>query len=79
MINFHENMWPDWESNQVPLTSQSDAGRKQEIPYSLRENQTWQTVLAGGENWWITLMCLSIGTPKNNKFSIWSKWKIHYF
>ena len=26
-----------------------------------------------------TLMCLSIGTPKNNKFSIWSKWKIHYF
>ena len=27
----------------------------------------------------ITLMCLSIGTPKNNKFSICSKWKIHYF
>ena len=26
-----------------------------------------------------TLMCLSIGTPKNNKFSICSKWKIHYF
>ena len=26
-----------------------------------------------------TLMCLSIGTPKNNKFSIFSKWKIHYF
>ena len=24
-------------------------------------------------------MCLSIGTPKNNKFSICSKWKIHYF
>ena len=24
----------------------------------------------------VTLMCLSIGTPKNNKFSIW---KIHYF
>ena len=23
--------------------------------------------------------CLSIGTPKNNKFSICSKWKIHYF
>ena len=27
----------------------------------------------------ITLMCLSIGTPKNNKFSICSKWKIHKF
>ena len=26
-----------------------------------------------------TVMCLSIGTPKNNKFSICSKWKIHYF
>ena len=26
-----------------------------------------------------TLMCLSIGTPKNNKFSICSKWKIDYF
>ena len=26
-----------------------------------------------------TLMCLSIGTPKNNKFSICFKWKIHYF
>ena len=26
-----------------------------------------------------TLMCLSIGTPKNDKFSFCSKWKIHYF
>ena len=26
-----------------------------------------------------TLMCLSIGTPKNNKFFICSDWKIHYF
>ena len=26
-----------------------------------------------------TLMCLSIGTPKINAFSICSKWKIHYF
>ena len=26
-----------------------------------------------------TLMCLSIGTPKNNKFSIGSKWNIYYF
>ena len=25
------------------------------------------------------LMCLNIGTPKNNKFSICYKWKIHYF
>ena len=31
------------------------------------------------ENFLITLMCLSIGTPKNNKFSICSKWKIRYF
>ena len=27
----------------------------------------------------ITVMCLSIGTPKNNQFSICSKWKINYF
>ena len=27
----------------------------------------------------ITLMCWSIGTPKNNKFFICSKWKIYYF
>ena len=26
-----------------------------------------------------TVMCLSIGTPINNKFSICSKWKIYYF
>ena len=26
-----------------------------------------------------TVMCLSIGTPKNNKLSICSKWKINYF
>ena len=25
------------------------------------------------------LKCLSIGTPKYNKFSICPKWKIHYF
>ena len=34
---------------------------------------------AGGLKNDTTLMCLSIGTPKNNKFSICSKWKIHYF
>ena len=22
---------------------------------------------------------LNFGTPKNNEFSIWNKWKIHYF
>ena len=38
------------------------------------EAETSLTVQADG-----TLMCLSIGTPKNNKFSICSKWKIHYF
>ena len=27
----------------------------------------------------ITLLCLSIGTLKNDKFSICSKWKINYF
>ena len=27
----------------------------------------------------ITVMCISIGTPKSNKFSICSKWKIYYF
>ena len=26
-----------------------------------------------------TLMCISIGTPKNNIFPICPKWKIHYF
>ena len=26
-----------------------------------------------------TIMCLSIGTPKKNKFSICSKWKINHF
>ena len=26
-----------------------------------------------------TVMCLRIGTPQNNKFSIWNKWKIYYF
>ena len=25
------------------------------------------------------MKCLSIGTPKNNKFFICSKWKIYYF
>ena len=25
-----------------------------------------------------TMLCLSFGTPKNNKFSICSKWKIDY-
>ena len=27
----------------------------------------------------LTIMRLNIGTPKNNKFSICSKWKIYYF
>ena len=26
-----------------------------------------------------TVMCLKIGTPKHNKFFIYSKWKINYF
>ena len=27
----------------------------------------------------VTVMCLSIGTPKNKQFSICPKWKIVYF
>ena len=25
------------------------------------------------------VLCLNFGTPENNEFSIWNKWKIHYF
>ena len=25
------------------------------------------------------VLCLNFGTPENNKFSIWNKWKIYYF
>ena len=25
------------------------------------------------------VLCLNFGTPENNEFSIWDKWKIHYF
>ena len=25
------------------------------------------------------VLCLNIGTPENNEFSIWNKWKIYYF
>ena len=25
------------------------------------------------------VLCLNFGTPKNNQFSIWDKWKIYYF
>ena len=25
------------------------------------------------------VLCLHFGTPENNEFSIWDKWKIHYF
>ena len=25
------------------------------------------------------VLCLNFGTPENNKFSIWDKWKIYYF
>ena len=24
-------------------------------------------------------LCLYFGTPENNEFSIWNKWKIYYF
>ena len=24
------------------------------------------------------VLCLNFGTPENNEFSIWDKWKIHY-
>ena len=25
------------------------------------------------------VLCLNFGTSENNEFSIWDKWKIHYF
>ena len=25
------------------------------------------------------VLCLRFGTPENNEFSIWNKWKIYYF
>ena len=25
------------------------------------------------------VLCLKFGTPENNEFSIWNKWKIYYF
>ena len=25
------------------------------------------------------VLCLNFGTPENNGFSIWNKWKIYYF
>ena len=25
------------------------------------------------------VLCLNLGTPENNEFSIWNKWKIYYF
>ena len=25
------------------------------------------------------LICLNFGTPENNEFSFWDKWKIYYF
>ena len=31
------------------------------------------------QSFFFAVMCLSIGTLKNNKFSICSKWKIYYF
>ena len=36
-------------------------------------------VLQSVANTKVTLMCSSIGTRKNNKFSICSTWKIYYF
>ena len=26
-----------------------------------------------------SVLCLNFGTPENNEFSIWNKWKIYYF
>ena len=25
------------------------------------------------------VLCLNFGTPENNEFSMWNKWKIYYF
>ena len=27
----------------------------------------------------VAVLCLNFGTPENNEFSIWDKWKIYYF
>ena len=60
-------MLPDGVSNPGPLTYESGA-----LSIAPRGPATFTRIKH-------TLMCLSIGTPKNNKFSICSKWKIHYF
>ena len=25
------------------------------------------------------VLCLNFGTPENNEFSVWDKWKMYYF
>ena len=58
-----------------------------EIPRVCIKQHHWNTGAMNTTSWTpndqtqdrTTLMCLSIGTPENNKFSICSKWKIHYF
>ena len=51
-------------------------GVKEELMGELKKWNIDRSVLCktGG-----TLMCLSIGTPESNNFSICPKWKIHYF
>ena len=67
-------MLPDRVSSPGPLTYESGA-----LPIALRGpadeiNSTSDSRHQMGNS----VMCLSIGTPKNNKFSICSKWKINY-
>ena len=47
--------------------------------YGVSRAKDWVSVDCGTKHGGNTLMCLSIGTPKNNEFFICSKWKIHYF
>ena len=63
------------QESQVSYESKTEVTLKcSRTSMALTPLEPWKYVQDRG-----TLMCLSIGTPKNNKFSICSKWKIHYF
>ena len=42
-------------------------------------NMNFLHIATGSLDSWHTLMCLSIGIPKNNKFSICSKWNQKFY
>ena len=66
-----------WEPCVFPMK-----GYKLRWPYNLKVhtvNPLYNDTHYNSKILYTTVMCLSIGTPKNNKFSICSKWKIYYF